>query len=345
LDLKVKGEVLVVDNGSEDGSQVAAARAGARVLTVPEKGYGSALKAGIKSAKGRFVVMGDADCSYDWSDVAPFYERLKEGFELVMGCRLPSGGGTIEKNAMPFLHRWLGNPALSLSGRILFKSDIRDFHCGMRGFLKSSIEKIELVTSGMEFASEMVIKSELAGLRISQVPITLSPDGRSRSPHLRTWRDGWRHLRFMLLHSPKWVFLVPGSIALASGLLGFSSLLIVPRSIGTNLLLACSFLLIVGVQWICFGMSARIFGTHHGLLPDDPGLSSAFNKIKLESGILLGFSSLVVGVLLVVLSADVGDEVRFRYVIPGFTFVAGGFQIVLSSFFFSVLGLKYSKDK
>lgn len=343
LELEIKGEVLVCDNGSEDGSQDLARNCGARVINVEQRGYGSALQAGIAGAKGTYIIMADADESYDWSAIAPFYEKLKDGYELVMGCRLPSGGGKIEEGAMPFLHRWLGNPVLSCLGRLLFKSQIKDFHCGLRGFRKSSIVSLNLVTNGMEFASEMIIKSELSNLRIGQIPICLHTDKRGRSPHLRTWRDGWRHLRFMLLHSPKWVFLAPGSIALLAGLTGFSTLLVKPSSIDTNLLLGCSLLLLTGLQWICFGMSARIFGTHHGLMPDDKNLTAAFSRIKLETGIIIGCGSLICGGLTLAYGAQFENDTQLRYTITGFTLFVGGIQVMLSSFFFSVLGLKYSR--
>lgn len=341
--LGIAGEVLVSDNGSEDGSQKIATARGARVIHATPKGYGSALQSGIEEARGKYIIMGDADESYDWSAIAPFYEKLAQGYELVMGCRFPSGGGKIEKGAMPFLHRWLGNPILSFLGRILFKSDIRDFHCGMRGFNKASVSNLGLVTTGMEFASEMIIKCELSKLRSAQVPITLRPDKRGRSPHLRTWRDGWRHLRFMLLHSPKWVFLVPGTITFILGAIGFSSLIIKPDFLPTGALLACGFLLLIGLQWVCFGLSARIFGTHHGLIPNDKNLSAAFDKIKLETGCIIGLLSLIAGFLSLVYATQSPATHFLRYSIPGFTLLASGIQIILSSFFFSVLGLKYSK--
>ena len=204
------GEVLVADNGSADGSATIAEKAGARVVRVLEKGYGSALRAGIEAARGKWIVMGDADGSYDFSRIEGFVAKLREGFDLVMGCRLPGGGGVIAPGAMPWKNRWIGNPSLSFIGRLLFKCPARDFHCGLRGFDKEACRKLELKTTGMEFASEMVIKATLKSLRIAEVPITLHPDGRSRPPHLKPWRDGWRHLRFMLIYSPQWLFLLPG---------------------------------------------------------------------------------------------------------------------------------------
>jgi glycosyltransferase involved in cell wall biosynthesis len=204
------GEVVIADNGSTDGSQQIAVREGARVIEVAAKGYGNALRGGIHAAHGKWIIMGDADDSYDFSSMAPFVAKLREGWELVMGCRLPVGGGTIMPGAMPWKHRWIGNPALSFIGRLLFKCPAHDFHCGLRAFTKEGFVRMDLRTSGMELASELVIKATLCKLKITEVPITLHPDGRSRAPHLRSWRDGWRHLRFMLLFSPRWLFLIPG---------------------------------------------------------------------------------------------------------------------------------------
>src|SRR5271170_4113053 len=206
----VRGEILIADNGSTDGSQAIAEKSGARVVAVTEKGYGSALIGGTRAALGKWILMGDADDSYDFSEADRFVKKFQEGFELVMGCRLPVGGGTISPGAMPWKNRWIGNPALSFIGRLFFKSPAHDFHAGLRGFTKEAFEKMDLQTTGMEFASEMVIKSTLKGLKISEVQITLHKDGRSRPPHLKPWRDGWRHLRFMLLFSPRWLFLMPG---------------------------------------------------------------------------------------------------------------------------------------
>jgi len=353
----IHGEVLVADNGSDDGSPEIARAAGARVIHVSTRGYGAALRAGIGSARSDSIIMADADDSYDWTRIDLFLDKLREGHDLVMGCRLPRGGGQIEPGAMPFLHRWIGNPVLSFIGRLLFHSSITDFHCGMRAFSKPRIEQLGLVTTGMEFASEMAIKSELARLRIAEVPITLHRDGRSRPPHLRTWHDGWRHLRFMLLHSPKWVFLFPGGAALAVGLLGFAGLFLPPNTalgsvFNTRSLIACSFLVITGFQWISFGLSARIFGTTHGLLPPDRILSSLFPRITLETGCAIGIAIMSIGLAMVffadfILPDTTGNglapdaEISLRAVILAATLVTLGIQVVLTSFFFSMLGLKY----
>lgn len=341
----ISGEVLVADNGSTDNSKEEARQAGARVIDAPLKGYGGAIRAGIDAAHGKYIVMGDADNSYDWSDITKFHDKLSKGFELVMGCRLPSGGGTIEKGAMPFLHRWLGNPVLSLIGRFLFRSSITDFHCGMRGFHRQKILQLNLVTTGMEFASEMIIKSEFSNLKIAEVPITLRPDERSRAPHLRTWHDGWRHLRFMLLHSPKWVFIAPGASALGIGLLGFASLLSSSTAITQLTLLACALLTLSGLQWIIFGLSARIFGMNQGLLPKDQMLTSLFKTIKLETGCVLGGLIFLAGLITLPFALSASEANQVRVAIPSMTLTALGIQIVLSSFFLSMLGLDFTKKK
>src|SRR5471030_1062904 len=228
----VRGEILIADNGSTDGSQAIAEKLGARVVAVAEKGYGSALRGGILAASGKWIVMGDADDSYDFSDLAGFVKKFKEGFELVMGCRLPVGGGTISPGAMPWKNRWLGNPVLSFIGRLFFKCPAHDFHCGLRGFTRAAFENMDLQTTGMEFASEMVIKSTFKRLKIAEVPVTLRPDGRSRPPHLKPWRDGWRHLRFMLLFSPQWLFLAPGLVLSILGIVASMALSVASFHLG-----------------------------------------------------------------------------------------------------------------
>lgn len=347
------GEVLVADNGSRDGSPEIAAREGARVIRVAEKGYGSALRAGIEAAHGRWIVMGDADDSYDFSDLVPFIERLRSGSDLVMGCRMPRGGGRVLPGAMPWLHRWLGNPVLSFLGRLLFQTPVQDFHCGLRAFSRDAISRIGLRTTGMEFASEMVIKASLAGLRISEVPVTLRPDGRSRRPHLRSWRDGWRHLRFMLLFSPRWLFLVPGLVLAFLGLAIGLRLMAGPVLVGrlrfdTNTLLVCSMATLVGLQLCFFGLFTRIFAIQSGLLPD-AGLSTRFGRyFTLERGVAAAFLVIALGVGLMVRAivawANVGfGEMSYpdslRMVIPAVTLITVGVQVVFSSFFLSVLSL------
>ena len=266
----VAGEVLVADNGSTDGSQALALAAGARVALVLEKGYGAALMGGIREARGRYVVMGDADDSYDFERLDPFLERLRAGDALVMGNRFEGG---IAPGAMPFLHRYLGNPVLSFLGRLFFAIPVNDFHCGLRGFSRQAMLDLKLSTTGMEFASEMVVKTALKGLPMSEAPTTLKPDGRSRAPHLKTWRDGWRHLRFLLLHSPKWLFIYPGAAMIAIGLLLSATLAMGPLQltrhvqIDVHSMLASCFAVIVGVQLIMFGALARRYGELEGFLP------------------------------------------------------------------------------
>ncbi|MCX7012910.1 MAG: glycosyltransferase family 2 protein [Candidatus Sumerlaeota bacterium] len=351
--LGIAGEVLIADNGSDDGSPAIARRLGARVAPVERRGYGSALLGGIEAARGRYIVMADSDASYDWSRIDPFVERLRQGYDLVMGCRLPKGQGRIVPGAMPWSHRWIGNPALSALGRLFFHCPVTDFHCGMRGFRKDSIERLRLQTTGMEFASEMVIKATLLGLKITEAPITLYPDGRGRPPHLRTWRDGWRHLRFMLLFSPRWLFLVPGLALMALSALGFALILPRPMSVGevtldVNTLVVCSLLFLIGFQLVSFAVLARVFATAEGLLPGDPRLAKALRIFSLETGVLVGFGAMLLGAGLFVAAVAYWGRHGFgalpyqtslRLIIPSTTLLALGVQIVFLSFFLSVLGI------
>ena len=351
--LGITGEVLIADNGSTDGSVEIATREGARVVRVAEKGYGSALRAGIEQARGRWIVMGDADDSYDFSNLGPFVERLRGGSELVMGCRMPRGGGRVLPGAMPWKHRWIGNPVLSFIGRLLFKTPVNDFHCGLRAFSRAAILSTDLRTTGMEFASEMVIKTTLAGLRISEVPVTLHPDGRSRPPHLRSWRDGWRHLRFMLLFSPRWLFLVPGaSLALLGVLVGLR-LTAGPVVVGalrfdTNTLLVSSMATIIGLQLCSFGLFTRIFAIQAGLLPDAGWSRNLTRLFSLERGVVAGLILLAAGTAFLGRALAAWAGVGFgqmsypdslRMVIPAVTLTTVGVQVVFSSFFLSVLSL------
>lgn len=349
----VEGEILVADNGSTDGSVEIAMTHGARVVRVPQRGYGNALRSGMAAAAGRFLVMGDADLSYDFSKIAPFLDKLRGGADLVMGCRMPGGGGHIEPGAMPWKHRWIGNPVLTWIGRILFKCPSHDFHCGLRALTKEAFEKMDLRTTGMEFASEMVIKASLRGLKIAEVPITLHKDGRSRPPHLRSWRDGWRHLRFMMLFSPKWLLLYPGLAALVVGGGFFLRLLVGPIHMGgihfdLNSLEIAGLVLLFGYQMILFACFARIFAFTRGLLPSNHALSRAFGFFTLEKGLAGG---LVVGLagFGVILFALLGwaatgfgnlDPLETtRVVIAGRTLASIGLQTVLFSLIFSYLGL------
>jgi glycosyl transferase family 2 len=346
--------VLIADNGSTDGSIQVAEKCGARVVPIPQKGYGNALRGGIEAARGRWIMMGDSDDSYDFSAVDPFIAKFKEGYELVMGCRMPYGGGRIMPGAMPWKHRWIGNPALSFVGRLFFDCPVADFHCGLRGFTKEAYEKMELRTTGMELASEMVIKATLKKLRITEVPITLHKDGRSRPPHLRSWRDGWRHLRFMLLYSPRWLFLYPGLFLMAVGMATGIGLWIGPQQIGKvtldiHTLLYAASAVLLGFQAVVFAVFTKVFAISAGLLPADEKFRRWFDYITLETGLIIG-SVLIAGGLFGSAwavhdwqRASFGElEPRqiLRLIIPASTSLALGVQVVLSSFFLSVLGLR-----
>ncbi len=348
--LGIDGEVVIADNGSTDGSQDIARAEGARVVDVPIRGYGAALTAGIADAKGEFVIMGDADDSYDLSNLGPFVEALRGGADLVMGNRFAGG---IEPGAMPALHRYLGNPVLTAIGRILFRSPVKDFHCGLRGFRREAILELDLRTTGMEFASEMVVKATLNKLNIVEVPTTLSPDGRSRAPHLRTWRDGWRHLRFLLLYSPRWLFLYPGMILFLVGLVLGGVLLTGPIQIGEHALDVSALVyamaaVLIGYQAILFAAFSRAFVANEGLMPPSPGMQKAFKILNLERGLIIGLLLLIVGIGLAIYgfihwgSSDFGaldarDAVRLA--VPAATLSVLGFETIMGSFFLSVLGL------
>jgi glycosyltransferase involved in cell wall biosynthesis len=346
----IAGEVLIADNGSTDGSQEIARRHGARVVDVPIRGYGAALQGGIAAARGRFVIMGDADDSYDFSNLMPFVEKLREGYDLVMGNRFLGG---IAPGAMPPLHRYLGNPVLTGIGRLFFRSPSGDFHCGLRGFRRDAVRALDLQTTGMEFASEMVVKATLMGHRIAEVPTTLSPDGRSRPPHLRSWRDGWRHLRFLLLYSPRWLFLYPGLLLMAIGLVGMLALLPGAVRFGSfafdvNTMLYAAAAVFIGYQSVIFAVFTKIFGVSEGLLPEDDRMNRLFEKVQLETGLVAGL--LMVGFGLAASLWAVADwgaqsfgnldpQQTLRLVVPAVLSLTLGFQTILSSFFLSVLGL------
>lgn len=350
-DRGIDGEVLVADNGSQDGSPELAAESGARVIHVAEKGYGSALMAGIAAAQGQYVIMGDADDSYDFSCLDSFVDRLRAGDQIVMGNRFD---GEIRPGAMPPLHRYLGNPVLSRMGRAFFKVPCKDFHCGLRGFDRTSVLSLGLQATGMEFASELVVKAQLRGLSIAEVPITLHPDGRTRPPHLRSWRDGWRHLRFLLLFSPRWLFLYPGALLVLFGGLLTAALVVGPIDLGfvhlgEGALVAASLLTVIGYQAVLFACLTKVYAQAEGLLPQDPRFNRLFRYVRLETGLVAGFGMIVVGLIFAVVAyltwrdAGWGQTASagiVRSVVPASLGLVLGCQTVLSSFFLSILGLR-----
>lgn len=349
---KVSGEVLVADNGSTDGSQEIATKLGARVVSVMARGYGNTLRGGIAAARGKFIVMGDADDSYDFAALGAFVDKLRAGADVVQGCRLPAGGGRIEPEAMPPSHRWLGNPLFSALARRMFRVPVNDVYCGLRGFRRDLIPKLDLRCEGMEFATEMLIKASLRGARIAEVPITLHRDGRTaHPPHLRTFRDGWRTLRFFLICSPRWLFVYPGLLLLALGVLGFSvampGLTFFGATFDAHTLLFASLALMVGYQAVLFGWLARTLAAREGFLPETKLLGSLRETLSLERGLLVGSAVLLIGVSLLLAAVAQWQAAGFgrldyahtmRWVIPGVTLTALGFQTVLASFFVAVLG-------
>ena len=347
----VRGEIVVADNGSRDGSPEIARRLGARVVHVRERGYGAALDGGIAAARGAFVILGDADDSYDFAALLPLLEALRGGADLVMGNRFQGG---IRAGAMPWLHRWVGNPLLSFLGRLFFRAPVGDFHCGLRGVRRDAYGLIAPRTTGMEYASELVIKAQLAGLRIAEVPVVLHPDGRGRAPHLRTFRDGWRHLRFMLLFSPRWLFLIPG-LALGAAGAGVSLWLLGgERAVGgvvldIHTLLLSGIACLVGFQLVIFAVFTKVFAVTQGFVPMPRLLDRLFRWVSLETGLLCGAAMVLAGLFVLVAAVWSWRSVRFggldarvtmRQVIPGSILLALGIQTVFSSFFLSTLGLR-----
>ncbi len=351
---QIAGEILIADNGSIDGSREIALLMGARVIPVAIRGYGAALREGIQAAFGKYIIMGDADDSYDFENLDVFVEKLDAGYDLVMGNRFKGG---IKPGAMPFLHKYLGNPVLSSIGKLFFQSDVGDFHCGLRGFRREAIVEMKLQTLGMEFASEMVIKAILNSLKITEVPTILSPDGRSRPPHLRTWQDGWRHLRFMLLFSPRWLFLYPGIFLILLGLTMMIWLLPEARQVGKmtldihTIMFAAAFIL-VGFQSFTFAFFTKAYAINEGLLPHDPKIYRLFHYVNLERGLITGSLIALLGAVGSMSAFFIWKEqsfgaldVRhtFRLLIPSVTLSVLGWQIILSSFFLSILGLRSGK--
>ena len=350
----IRAEVIVADNGSTDESADIASDLGARVVRVDEPGYGSALMGGIEAARGRYIIMGDADDSYDFLEIPKFVTKLREGYDLVQGCRLPRGGGTIMPGAMPFLHRWVGNPMLSAMVRTMFGVTVSDIYCGLRGFTKALYERLDLRCTGMEFATEMTIKAALTRTKVSEVPITLHPDGRtSHAPHLKTFRDGWRTVRFFLMTSPRWLFLIPGLVLILLGLVGYALVYSRASPFGVtpdaHTLLIASLAVLMGHQSILFAIHTKTFAVMERLLPPDPRLDRFFSIFRIEHGLITGAVGMLAGlVALVVATAHwhsqgfgpIDYSETMRWVIPGVTLTALGFQTVLGSFFVTILGMR-----
>jgi glycosyltransferase involved in cell wall biosynthesis len=352
-DNALRAEVIVADNGSTDGSQDLARQAGARVIDIKDKGYGHALMGGIAAAKGRFIVMGDSDESYDFNEAMSMITRLREGFDLVMGCRLPAGGGRIMPGAMPPLHRYLGNPVLSRIGRVVFRIPITDFHCGLRAFSRDAYDQMHVTATGMEFASELVIKAKLRDMRLTEVPITLHKDKRGRPPHLRSWRDGWRSLRFMLCLSPRWTLFIPGA---ALALLGLILGVLVARGpvhlghvrLDARTLIAAALMLLVGYQAMIAGAAVRIYTLTEQIGPPSPALQRLFHLFTLERGVIAGLLMIIAGLafiavpLLTWFRVDLGDlpESTLRPMIVGSTLLALGVETVLMSFVLSMMAME-----
>jgi glycosyltransferase involved in cell wall biosynthesis len=343
--LGISGEVLVADNGSTDGSPGIAAEAGARVVNVSTPGYGAALHGGIAAARGRFIIMGDADDSYDFTKLDAFVEALRRGADLVMGNRFTGG---LRPGAMPWMNRYVGNPILTAIGRLFFRSPAHDFHCGLRGLSREAFERLNLQTTGMEFASEMVIKATLLRMRIAEVPTTLEKDGRGRPPHLRRWRDGWRHLRFMLLYSPRWLFAYPGAALCAAGVAVVVPTLVrgltdQPLALEAHTLLLASAAVLIGFQGIAFGFCARIYALNEGFLPADPGLENMFRHLTLETGLAVGVLLLGAGILgaaWVITQWTSAPDTALLWAIPSVAALSLGGQVVFTSFLLSFIGLR-----
>lgn len=344
--LGVNGEVVIADNGSTDGSQEIAVAHGARVVAVAARGYGAALRGGIEAAEGTYIIMGDSDDSYDFGNLGPFIEKLREGYDLVMGNRFRGG---VAPGAMPPLHRYLGNPVLSFIGRLLFNTPIRDFHCGLRGFSKDAFTRMDLRTTGMEFASEIVVKASLKGMRIAEVPTTLKPDGRDRPPHLRSWHDGWRHLRFLLIFSPRWLFLYPGIALCALGLAGALGVLLI-SSARTNSFLFALALMSIGFQSIYFSIIVRAFAEREGLLPARKDLRRLLSFATLERGLAAGTFSFLSGLMgfggaavywgLEGFAAFPAELTQFVVIPSAFALVVG-VQVVLNAFVLSIVSMEH----
>ncbi len=348
----VHGEVVVADNGSTDGSQKIAEEHGARVVNVPEKGYGAALIGGCNGARGKYVIMGDADDSYDFLHLAPFVEKLREGYDLVMGNRFKGG---IEPGAMPPLHRYLGNPVLSFIARLFFPCKIGDYHCGFRGYNRESILKLGLVTTGMEYASEMVVKATLNHLKIAEVPTTLKKDGRSHAPHLRSWSDGWRHLKFLLMHSPNWLFMYPGLILFFLGLaltvvLSLGNIQIGSVGLGVHTLMYAAAAMMVGFNLVMFSLFVRSYASVTGFIPTESRLDKWLEETSTEKGVLLGIFLFLAGIAVTIVAfciwgktgfGGLSPESMMRITIPAMLLIVVGIEVVFCSFFIGILHIRH----
>jgi hypothetical protein len=347
----LSAEIVIADNGSVDGSQAIAERCGARVVSVATRGYGAALSGGFAAARGRYLVMGDADQSYDFGEAMPMIEKLRAGADLVMGSRFR---GHIEKGAMPWSHRWIGNPVLSFVGRMFFQSRVSDFHCGLRAFTRETFTSLHIRTTGMEFATELIVKATAAGMRIEEVPITLHPDGRSRPPHLRTWHDGWRHLRFMLILSPRFVLFIPGLVMMAVGGSLVIRLSLGPLDVGfatldVHSMQLASVFVLIGYQAVTTAIAARIYAVAEEIGPPAPLMQRAFAYFTLERGLLAGFALALIGLAAVGSAAidwarggfgPLVPSVTMRPVVFGTTLIALGTQTLLMSILYSMLGIR-----
>ena len=348
----VHGEIVVADNGSTDGSQQIAQQEGARVVPVPEKGYGAALIGGCNGALGKYVIMGDADDSYDFLHLGPFVEKLREGYDLVMGNRFKGG---IEPGAMPPLHRYLGNQVLSFIARLFFPCKIGDYHCGLRGYNRESIQKLGLVTTGMEYASEMVVKATLNHLKIAEVPTTLKKDGRSHAPHLRSWSDGWRHLKFLLMHSPNWLFMYPGLILFFLGLvltavLCFGTIQIGSVGLGVHTMMYAAAAMMVGANLVMFSLFVRTYASVTGFIPTESPLDRWLEETSTERGVVIGILLFFIGVAVTIVAfclwgragfGGLSPENMMRITIPAMLFIVVGIEMVFGSFFIGILHIKH----